>query len=156
QLVGRTRFCVRPKNIVDDIPIIGGTKSPYVDKILEMKPDFILANKEENRPEDVHELQETSTAHVEVTNIASTAEALNMIRSLGSKLDVKNEAYNLAEKIEQKLEKRPSKTPLRTAYFIWKEPWMSIGNDTYIHDVLKQWNLINVFGDRTRYPEVEL
>src|SRR5690606_2713615 len=44
--------------------------------------------------------------------------------------------------------------PLRAAYFIWREPWMSVGGDTFISDVMRRAGLVNVFGERTRYPEV--
>lgn len=45
---------------------------------------------------------------------------------------------------------------MKTAYFIWKDPWMSVGQDTYIHDVMNKYNLINVFGDQDRYPATDL
>ena len=31
---------------------------------------------------------------------------------------------------------------------------MTIGHDTFIHDVMRRAGLVNVFGERTRYPEV--
>jgi ABC-type Fe3+-hydroxamate transport system substrate-binding protein len=156
QLEGRTRFCVRPEQVVKDIPIIGGTKNPRVDKILDMNPDFIIANKEENREEDVCELREKSSAHVEITDISTIDEALNTIDRLGTLLNSEAKALKLAAEINKELHRRPGKESLRTAYFIWKEPWMSAGSDTYIHDVLKHWNLENVFGHLKRYPTVEL
>lgn len=56
-IAGRTRFCIHPENIVREIPVIGGTKNPNLDKIRDLKPDLIVANKEENRAEDILELQ---------------------------------------------------------------------------------------------------
>ena len=55
---GRTRFCVHPKEEVESVPIIGGTKNPRIDKIRAIEPDLVIANKEENREEDVEELRE--------------------------------------------------------------------------------------------------
>jgi ABC-type Fe3+-hydroxamate transport system substrate-binding protein len=156
QIVGRTRFCVRPKDVVDTIPIIGGTKNPHVDKILELKPDFIVVNKEENRRSDVLELQQKSQARLVITYIATVKKALSAILGIGAEVGLKNKAQNLVSELEQKLEQRPRKNPLRTAYFIWKDPWMSIGRDTYIYDVLQHWNLENVFCGEIRYPTVKL
>lgn len=156
-LAGRTRFCIRPEGVVDDIPIIGGTKNPRIDKIIETKPDCIIANKEENRKEDIDELRETLPAHVEVTEIPTIEQALNTITRLGHLLTAENKAQQLAETIKKKIGQRPrSGKTLRAAYFIWKDPWMSVGSDTYIHDVLEHWNLKNVFGGQKRYPSAEL
>lgn len=154
QLVGRTRFCVHPQDEVEEIPIIGGTKNPRLDKIKDRQPDLIIANKEENRPEDIEELQETAEIHV--TDIATIEDALITIHELGQKLQVKERAVSMISQIQQVLEQRPKVDHLRTAYLIWKEPWMSVGHDTYIHDVMKHWDLDNVFSNRSRYPSFEL
>lgn len=152
RLAGRTRFCVHPKEAVEKIPIVGGTKNPRVDKILGMEPDFVVANREENRPEDVRRLQEHT--RVMVTEIATIEEALLTIHELGRELGRREKSRSLTREINAALEERPEESPLRTAYFIWKEPWMTVGGDTYIHDVMDHWKLTNVFGDRTRYPTV--
>lgn len=152
QLAGRTRFCIRPEEVVKGIPIIGGTKNPQVDKILEMDPDCIITNREENREEDVRELQEKSNAHIEITDIPTIREALETMLRLGILLNSKEKAEQLVEKIKEKFHQRPVRESLRTVYFIWKEPWMTIGGDTYIHDVMKHWNLENIFGRQNDTP----
>lgn len=154
QLVGRTRFCVRPEDKVDDIPIIGGTKNPRIDKILDAEPDLIIANQEENRKEDIDELQKM--CEVMVTDIRTIEDALLAIYELGKRLDVQQKAQQMIERINQLYEDRPNEPPLQTAYFIWRNPWMSVGNDTYIHDVMQQWNLTNIFGFKKRYPIIKM
>lgn len=156
QLVGRTRFCVHPADQIESIPIVGGTKNPTIDKILELNPDAIIANKEENKKEHIEELREKSDAHIEITDIASIEDALLAIHELGVLLSVRQSADEMAREISSKLAQRPDEPPLRTAYFIWKDPWMTVGGDTYIHDVLRQWKLQNVFGHRKRYPKIDL
>lgn len=152
QLAGRTRFCVHPQKEVEDIPIIGGTKNLRLDKIRGAKPDYILANKEENKREHIVELRKDF--HVNVTDIATIEDALITIHELGIELGAEEEAGKLTRKISTVLDQKPDEPALRTAYFIWKDPWMTIGNDTYIHDVMQHWNLKNVFGDKTRYPKI--
>lgn len=154
QLVGRTRFCVHPDEKVKNIPIVGGTKNPRLDKIYDTDPDLIIANKEENRPQDIKQLMDDF--EIEVTDITTIEDALITIHELGQKLNVSSRARDLISEIQQRLDNRPDKRELRTAYLIWKDPWMSVGNDTYIHDVLKHWNLSNVFADKTRYPKFNL
>src|SRR5699024_6844797 len=58
ELVGRTRFCINPKDVVGEISIIGGTKNPRLDTIEDLQPDLIIANKEENRPDDVKQMMD--------------------------------------------------------------------------------------------------
>lgn len=154
RLVGRTRFCIHPKDKVDNIPIMGGTKNPRLDKIRKANPDYIIANKEENRPQDIKKLMDEF--EVNVTDIATIEDALITIHELSQTLDVAQEGDQLIKQIQQQLDERPSESELRTAYLIWKDPWMTVGGDTYIHDVMKHWNLTNVFGQQKRYPKFEL
>lgn len=153
-LVGRTRFCVNPKEKVEEIPIVGGTKNPRLDEIRQKNPDYIIANKEENRPEHIKDLMKDFK--VNVTDIATIEDALITIHELAQTLNKTEEAKQLISDIQQRLEERPEEPALRTAYMIWKDPWMTVGHDTYIHDVLGHWNLLNVFTDKRRYPTLKL
>lgn len=154
QLAGRTRFCVHPEQKVASIPIIGGTKNPRLDKIHQANPDLIIANKEENRPQDVRSLMQDF--EVEVTDISTIEDALITIHKLGQRLGAEEQAETLIQNIQERLSERPEEPKLRTAYLIWKDPWMTVGGDTYIHDVLSHWKLPNVFGGEKRYPKFEL
>lgn len=151
RLAGRTRFCIYPSEIIGEIPHIGGTKSPDIYKILDLQPDLIIANKEENRKEDIEQLSEH--AEVVLTEIDTIAHALDCIRELGIRLNISSKAEILTSTIQLLLDKAPEVEPVNTAYFIWKDPWMTIGNDTYIHDVMARYGLVNIYGNQTRYPE---
>lgn len=153
-IVGRTRFCVHPNPKVNYVPIVGGTKNPRLDKITEANPDLIVANKEENRKEDIKQLQDKFD--VFLTDIGNIHDALSTISELGEKLGVPERAEDLVDGIKNVFENRPVKEPLRTAYLIWKKPWMSVGHDTYIHDIMTHWGLINIFGNKKRYPPFEI
>lgn len=154
KLVGRTRFCIKPEGKVEDIPIIGGTKNPHIDQILELNPDYIIANKEENRQEDVETLQKET--EVKLTDIRNIEDALITNHEIGRDLGAVNGARELNAQIMDLFEERPNEDPLQTAYFIWRNPWMTVGNDTYIHDVMQHWNLTNITGNHSRYPTVDL
>lgn len=154
QVIGRTRFCIHPKKKAKSVPIIGGTKNPNVDDILKMNPGLIIANKEENRKEDIEKLKESS--EVWLTDIQTIEEALFTIYDIAEKLGVAEKAEPLIQKIQRELDLVPEEPSLTTAYFIWRDPWMSIGHDTYIHSVLSHWNLTNMFGDQVRYPKTTL
>ncbi|MCR9131178.1 MAG: helical backbone metal receptor [bacterium] len=153
-LKGRTRFCIHPKDEIESIEIIGGTKNPNIDKIRALKPDLVIANKEENIKSDVEAIQEFS--EVLVTDISTIEDALFAIHFIAEKLDRMKEAESLIRNILSELDSISESKPINTAYFIWKDPWMSVGNDTYIHDVMETFGLANVLGDQSRYPSITI
>lgn len=154
QLAGRTRFCIHPEDRIDRIAKVGGTKNPRIEKILDKDPDFVLANLEENRKEDVDRLRRQTRVHV--TDIPDVEAALQAITTIGKLMNRAGQAGDIRRRAEELLAQRPDVRPLRTAYFIWKKPWMTVGGDTYIHDVMRLWQLENLYGGQTRYPEVDL
>lgn len=151
---GRTRFCIHPKEDVDKVPIVGGTKNPRLNKIREIEPDLIIANKEENRREDVEELKRDFEVHV--TEIDNINEALFTIHDIGWKCGVEEKAKHMIHNIQDRLEGVPDEKQMTAAYMIWRDPWMTVGGDTYIHSVMEHWKLENVFADKTRYPNTSL
>lgn len=154
RLVGRTKFCIHPSAEIEEIEKIGGTKNPKIDRILELKPDLILANKEENRKEDIELLSKSSK--VLVTEISTVDEAIMEIVRIGKTIGASEKSELLIEEINTSLPSTLNHEAIKTAYFIWRNPWMSVGNDTYIHDVMKRFDLENVFGTETRYPSTYL
>ncbi|MEX2477136.1 MAG: helical backbone metal receptor [Gracilimonas sp.] len=154
QLIGRTRFCIHPEKDIKEIKIVGGTKNPRLEKIIELEPDFILANKEENRKEDIEVLQKYTEVYV--TDIETIEDALLEISSLGEILGMKKAAKKIVSKTTSLLTEMPNEEELSVAYFIWKDPWMTVGNDTYIHHVLRRYNLYNVYESDSRYPKTDL
>jgi ABC-type Fe3+-hydroxamate transport system substrate-binding protein len=139
------------------LPRIGGTKSPDVARILALKPDLVFANEEENRLEDVKALEEAGI-EVDVTFPRTVSEVPDAIRRWGRRLaeDAEGEAEALARRIEEErstLSAEPPAPPFLYAYWIWKDPWMTISDDTYVADLLRLAGGVNVFGrEPDRYP----
>ena len=152
EVVGLTRFCERPEGWRSEKTIVGGTKQVDINTVRDLDPNLILANHEENTAEDVAALDEI--APVFVTEVKTVSEALDMIRTVGTLTDTSEQTSTLVGRIISRFEALPEFSPLRVAYLIWREPYMSVGGDTFIHDVLQWGGLDNVYGDRTRYPEV--
>ena len=152
-LVGVTRFCVHPPGLKEYKEVVGGTKNVCCDRVRELKPDFILANREENTQETVEALEDV--APVYVTNVSDLPTAVDMIRSVGRLVQRREYAGSQARKIMRLFRKMPHYQPtLLTAYLIWRDPYMTVGHDTFIHDVMRYAGLINIFGKCTRYPEI--
>ena len=154
RVVGITRFCVHPRAWRERKTIVGGTKEVNVERVAELEPDFILANHEENTPEDVDAL--ANLAPVYVTDVPTVDGARAMIRTVGSLLDRTEAAESLADAIAEQFAALHAHPPIRAAYLIWRAPFMTVGRDTIIHDVMQRGGFANVFGGRTRYPEITL
>jgi ABC-type Fe3+-hydroxamate transport system substrate-binding protein len=153
-VVGLTRFCERPEHWRSEKTIVGGTKEVNVETVRGLDPDLILANHEENTAEDVAALDDV--APVFVTEVKTVEEALQMIRTVGTLTDTADQTSTLAGNIISRFESLPAFPPLRAAYLIWREPYMTVGHDTFIHDVMGWGGFENVYGAQTRYPEVSL
>jgi ABC-type Fe3+-hydroxamate transport system substrate-binding protein len=157
RLAAATRYCVRPKGMLWGLPRIGGTKDPDVARILALKPDLVFANQEENRIEDVRALEEAGVA-VDVSFPRTVSEVPGAIRQWGSRMGEgsEDEAETLARRIEEEekaLQAEPPGAPFLYAYWIWKDPWMTISDDTYVADLLGLAGGVNVFGrEAERYP----
>lgn len=153
-VAGRTRFCIHPEKRVENVSIIGGTKNPRIDKIRELNPDLVIANREENRKKDVEAIKEF--CEVMVTDINTIDDALFAIHDIGERCGAGEKAAELIEAVRTELDHVPEEPPMSAAYIIWREPWMSVGHDSYIHSVMTHWNLENVFSGSTRYPKTTL
>jgi ABC-type Fe3+-hydroxamate transport system substrate-binding protein len=155
RLVGVTRYCVRPQGLLWGLPRIGGTKNPDVRRILDLAPDLAFANEEENRREDVEALR-AAGIEVDVSFPKKVADVAPAIRRWGVRLGEDVEAVALALRIEAEvaaLESEPTPGAFRYAYWIWRQPWMTVSDDTYVADLLRLAGGVNVFGDEPdRYP----
>lgn len=157
-VVGITKFCVHPYHLKSVKTIVGGTKQVKMDKIAALEPDIIICNKEENTREMVQAL----AAHypVWVTNVRSMSDNYRMIEDFGKLFNQRTEARKLLDKTqhaEAEFARYMQHKPWRkAAYFIWKDPWMAAGGDTFINEMLKINHFNNLYEGKGRYPEVEL
>lgn len=158
-LVGLTKFCIHPAQAVRRIEKVGGTKTPRIERIVELAPDLVLLNEEENRIEDAEALAAAGLpCHVSFPKTA--IETAAMVRSIGEAVQRPEAAEALARDIEETARRvrvaSECLAPVRYAYLIWREPLMSVSGDTFISDLLRLAGGDNAFADRPkRYPVVE-
>lgn len=158
EVVGITKFCIQPDVWFRSKTRVGGTKSIDIEKVKALKPDLIIGNKEENSIEDIEALK--AIAPVWMSDIYTLNDSLEMIRSI-SELTGKHEIGNdLIGKIthefndlEQYLEslEMNGKTAL---YYIWKEPYMVSGKNTFVDEMISKCGLTNATSIE-RYPEID-
>jgi ABC-type Fe3+-hydroxamate transport system substrate-binding protein len=153
EVVGITKFCVHPSNWLREKAVIGGTKNLSISKIQALKPDLIIANKEENDKEQIQNL--SKEFNVWTSDIRNLKEALEMIEHLGKITNTENKANEIKKQIEVKFSKLKGETKgKRCVYLIWNNPMMTINGDTYIHDLIVRSGLQNCFEHlkNSRYP----
>lgn len=150
-VVGRTKFCIHPAKQVAAIPVVGGTKKFNFDVIADLEPDLIIGNKEENYQEGITQL--ASDHAVWMSDIRSIADVEQMMKLLGALFGDVEKAQHFIGRIRLKLDAMKNAYEGRALYLIWKNPWMAVGTDTYIHDFMTHLGLRNVITD-DRYPEL--
>ncbi|WP_449387995.1 ABC transporter substrate-binding protein [Chryseobacterium lineare] len=153
EVIGRTKFCIHPKNMVKNVPVIGGTKNINIDKIRELKPDLILANKEENVKEQVEALMDNFK--VIVSNVENIEDNYYLLKNLGKIFNKEGKAQLFNLKIYDVLNQAKINQKVKVAYLIWNNPYMTIGSDTFIHKILEEIGFENVFKGKKRYPQIE-
>ena len=155
EVVGITKFCIHPAAWHHKKIKIGGTKNVNLQKIKELRPDLIIANKEENTKEDILALREFCPVYT--SDIQTLEHSLSMISDIGVLTDRKSQADRLIQTIRSSFNQfKPPFQSIRVAYMIWQNPYMVAGKDTFIHHILESAGMINVFGHLSRYPELSI
>lgn len=153
EVVGVTKFCVHPAAWATQKEKIGGTKNLHIEKIASLRPDLILANKEENGKDAVEGLAKDFA--VWTSDVNTLEDACDMIAAVGDLTGKRENAAAMVTEINQRFAGLPiDGPPKKAAYMIWKDPLMTVGGDTFIHDLLKKAGFRNVFDNKRRYPEV--
>ncbi|MEO6538503.1 MAG: helical backbone metal receptor [Ferruginibacter sp.] len=153
EIIGITKFCLHPVEWFKTKTRIGGTKNIDIEKVIQLNPDLIIANKEENTREQIMAL--SKNFNIWVTDINNLQDALIMIKDIGQLTGKMEGTRILIEKIKENFTVIAKKSCLiPSVYLIWKEPFMTVGGDTYISNLMLQAGFKNVFSQLKRYPIV--
>jgi ABC-type Fe3+-hydroxamate transport system substrate-binding protein len=158
EVVGITKFCVKPEQWFYNKTRVGGTKAVKMDIIRQLDPQLIIANKEENVKEQIEELARFYPVYIsDVKNLPQAYEMIAQISLITGKIE---RGLELVEEIHRRFQRIiPDRTPEkfpRAAYVIWRDPYMVAGGDTFIHDMMKRCGWKNVFENVERYPPVSI
>lgn len=154
KVVGRTRFCIHPKEELKKVMSVGGTKEVKYERFHALQPDIIFAVKEENTQEMIKTLEKDFAVYV--FDVETIKHALEMISVLGEITGTSIKAAQLRKAIEDGWKDISDIfPPLRTTYFIWKDPYMLAGKNTFIHEVMEHIGLQNLaLPLEGRYPTI--
>lgn len=152
EVIGITKFCIHPSEWFQTKTRIGGTKTVNIELVKSLQPDLIIANKEENTKEDIEQLR--LIAPLWMSDIFTLEDALTMIQTVGVLTGKEANAQALVNQISTNFSQLPKLTqPLKKcAYFIWRDPYMIAGKNTFIDDMLKYCGVENCTSEE-RYPE---
>ncbi len=153
-VVGITKFCVHPQSWFKSKTRIGGTKTLDIEKIKSLQPDLIIANKEENIKEQIEALHEV--CQVYVSDIKTPEDNLQLIKDLGEKTGTRVSAIKLTSQLQSAIFSLSKAQQLSAVYLIWRDPYMTVGHDTYIHAMMQKCGLQNCFETKSRYPETTI
>lgn len=164
-VIGRTRFCIHPEEMMEFIPAVGGTKDVDWDKVQSYKPDFVLFDKEENTLTMAKDCPVPWIA----THVQSMQDMPKELLKLGDQFRAP-QLYELAKRWEKVIQSTPqistqqafppaliewikplTETPDNIIYVIWKNPWMAAGHSTFIGSVL-EWFGLKIW-NQEKYPE---
>jgi len=153
QVVGITDYCTEPAAAVATKTTIGGTKNPDIATILALHPQLVFAVAEENRRQDVEQLAAAGVS-VYVFEPRTVRDCIDLLWRVADLLDCRSEVTAQIQAIEQDYAETVALAArhqrVRIFCPIWKDPYMTVNADTYVHDVLQVCGGENIFAQRQR------
>ena len=155
-VIGITKFCIHPGHWFNSKQRIGGTKQLNLPLIQSLLPNLVIANKEENVKEQVDAIEQFCPVYC--SDISTLADSYYMIDQIGMLTNTSSKASWLIDSIKNEFStlQATANPVIKAAYLIWRNPYMTIGADTFINDMLRLAGFENVFANRKRYPEISI
>lgn len=152
-----TDYCIHPHERLTELPRVGGQKDPDLAKLIALKPDFVVVAKEENLKRDVEKLERAGIP-VYVTDVQTIDDALRLPFQIGAALGIaRARSAELHDQMLAGVEKaKQSAANLTAICFVWRDPWIAVGGDTYISSVLSACGVRNLLAEKSRYPKIDL
>jgi len=159
-IVGRTGFCVHPKDLVRKVSKVGATKTIDIARIKRLHPTHLVVNIDENPRGLVEEIAKF-VPHVVVTHPRAPRDNLDLYRLLGGIFSREEQAEALCRRFEHAYDEVATIGAAwprqKVLYLIWKAPWMTVSADTYISRMLATvgWDTVAP-NSNARYPTLDL
>lgn len=156
EVVGITKFCIHPQQWFKSKTRVGGTKNFSIVKILQLEPDLVIGNKEENTREGIEILEKK--VPVWMSDVQNLPDALTMIQQIGQICGKPDASLQITQQIQQQFAHITKAGGQSVLYLIWQSPYMAAGPNTFVHNMLTQvCGYTNVLPDDAgRYPQIEV
>jgi ABC-type Fe3+-hydroxamate transport system substrate-binding protein len=152
-LVGATDWCTHPAGL--DVTRVRGTKNPDLARVAALAPDLVVANEEENRPQDLAELR-AQGLRVLVTEVRSLPQAFDeLARVLVAGCGLPRPGW--LDEAESAWAAAHAEFDVSAVVPVWRRPWMVLGRDTFAGAVLAHLGVRNAYAAHPeRYPRLPL
>ncbi|MBW1902087.1 MAG: cobalamin-binding protein [Deltaproteobacteria bacterium] len=155
RLIGVTRFSDFPPE-AKRIPSVGSYVNLDLEKIVSLRPDLCIATKDGN-PREVASSLESLQIPVYAVNPRNLDSVMDTIVEMGRLLNVTEKAGELVENMRSRIERvdsMVSKTEHRPRVFfqIGVSPIVSVGTNTYIHELIVRAGGRNLAAGHVPYP----
>lgn len=154
RLSGVTKYCDHPILLKNEVALIGGTKKLDLQKIEAIAPDLIIANKEENVKDQVLALAEKYPTWI--SDVKDLSSSLEMVKKVGALTNSLERAEDISQRISNSFKSLQTEPQIDAAYLIWRKPYMTVGGDTFINNMLELAGFRNIFCNEERYPHTDL
>jgi ABC-type Fe3+-hydroxamate transport system substrate-binding protein len=151
RIVGHTIFCVHPKEKNSNSIAVGGTKKVKFELIHDLNPDLVICNQEENTQDIVNQLSENFP--VWVSAIQNMDDSYAMIQQIAALTSREKESVQLINQIKENFKSIKVYHKYDCIYLIWKKPYMTVGSDTFISNMMEEAGFINII-QANRYPQL--
>jgi iron complex transport system substrate-binding protein len=145
EIIGVTEFCDYPDDAKNKEKI-GGFSNPNLEKIYSLKPDFVFGVR--GNPKET--LINLTKLKIDVLayDPKNLDDLFNLIITVGKITDKREEAYNLVSKMKEKRDsiiEKADKLKKKKVYLeIWNNPYMSVGENTYLNKLIEDAGGINI------------
>lgn len=159
RIIGSTEYADYPEE-AKNIPRIGGYSGVQIERVLELKPDLIIAWKGGNRTQDIEQMQALGLpVYLSITKKLDDIpkEMLALGKKLGLQQKAKASALAFNTQLAQLREANQTKTPVTIFYQLWSEPLRAVSAGSWINELLTGCGGVNIFNDASLdYPLVSI
>lgn len=152
KITGITDFCVHPADKTEKIIKVGGPLNFSIEKIKALKPDLIVASKSENNKQKILELAKNFP--VFISDVKNLEDAYKLIEKLGNICNQTELAQNLTQNLASGFDRLSTPLAVSAVYLVWEKPYIVAGNETFIHDILKNIGIDNSFVHLKGYQKI--
>lgn len=160
KIVGVTEYCNYPEEAKKKEKV-GGFSTVNLEKVISLKPDLIIASPLTGR-ENIESLRRLGF-DVVVIQYNTLEDVLVKIRMIGNLTGKSGEASILLKNMEkrinaitEKVGNLPENERPRVLYLLWHDPLRTAGKNTFEDDLIRAAGGINIAGNATRYPIINL
>ena len=154
-IVGRTPWCIHAADRVNDVPVVGGTKTPTRSKIIRAQPDLVVLDRDEN-PKAIYEWCQEQGFATFVCDVKHPKDVPALLRDLSKAINCEAKGESMAEELEATLASLPSGGQEKALPLIWHEPLMAANATTYAGGMIScvGFDVVNIEPDGNGYPVV--